>query len=352
MSRSQALLAAFALVAAAFFANLLSSVVGVRADFTADRTFTLAPASRRLVAKLDEPVKLEFFVSRADVKLGAYRESYARRVETLLRQYVAASSGKLRLTLTDPKPDTKDEQRAQRHGLNGIRTAQGTGYLGLTAQQADSVKAVGYLDPAREKFLEYDLSKLIASVTRLDRPKLAFISSLPISNQVPQGGEQQASPADFLLAELGQTYEVITLNTTANELPKDVAVVALVHAHHIDEQLAYAVDQFLLKGGSVFAAVDPLSRIQKFSQGNMPFMMAPMAHAPASTHTCTSAGSVSPQNLMRRGMVESGTPGRLATPGAGRITIGRRSGGQSSAGARYTAPDVQRTVHHRDEGTR
>lgn len=75
MSRPQALLAAFALVAAAFFANLLSSVVGVRADFTADRTFTLAPASRRLVAKLDEPVKLEFFVSRADVKLGAYRKA-------------------------------------------------------------------------------------------------------------------------------------------------------------------------------------------------------------------------------------------------------------------------------------
>ena len=282
MNRSQALLATFAVLAAAFFVNLISGAIPARVDLTADRTYTLSPGSKRIVTKLDEPVTLEFFVSRSDVKLRPYLESYSRRIETLLREYVAASGGKVKLIVTDPRPDTKEEQRAQRHGIAPMRAAQGSAYLGLTAQQADTVKAVPMLDPSRERFLEFDLSKLIASASRLDRPKLAFISSLPISNQIPQGGEQQAGPADLLLAELSQTYEVITLNTTASELPKDVVVVALVHAHHIDEQLAYAIDQFLLKGGPVFAAVDPLSRIQKFSQGNMPFMMAPMALTAAS----------------------------------------------------------------------
>ncbi len=282
MNRSQALLAAFAVLAAAFFVNLIFGSFGARADLTADRTFTLSPGSKRIVAKLDEPVTLELFVSRSDVKLRPQLESYSRRVETLLREYVAASGGKVRLVVTDPRPDTKEEQRAQRHGLAALRAAQGSAYLGLTAQQADTVKVLPVFDPSREKFLEFDVSKLIASASRLDRPKLALISSLPISNQMPQGGDQQASPADLLLAELGQTFEVVTLNTTAKELPAGVAVVALVHAHHIDEQLAYAVDQFLLAGGPVFAAVDPLSRIQKFSQGNMPFMMAPMAMSAAS----------------------------------------------------------------------
>ncbi len=282
MNRSQALLAAFAILAAAFFVNLISGAIPARADLTADRTFTLSPGSKRIVTKLDEPVTLEYFVSRSDVKLRPYLESYSRRIETLLREYVAASGGKVKLIVTDPRPDTKEEQRAQRHGIAPMRAAQGSAYLGLTAQQADTVKVLPMLDPSRERFLEFDLSKLIASASRLDRPKLAFISSLPITNQAPQGGEQQPGPADFLLAELGQTFEVITLNTTANELPKGVAVVALVHAHHIDEQLAYAVDQFLLNGGPVFAAVDPLSRIQKFQQGNMPFMMAPMAMTAAS----------------------------------------------------------------------
>ena len=282
MNRSQALLAAAAVLAAAFFVNLIFGAFGARADLTADRTFTLSPGSQRIVTQLDEPVTLEFFVSRSDVKLRPYLESYSRRVETLLREYVAASGGKVRLVVTDPRPDTKEEQRAQRHGLAGMRAAQGNAYLGLTAQQADTVKALPMLDPSRERFLEFDLSKLIASASRLDRPKLALISSLPITTPSPQGGEQQPSPADFLLAELGQTFEVVTLNTTAKELPADVAVVALAHAHHLDDQLAYAVDQFLLNGGPVFAAVDPLSRIQKFSQGGMPFMMAPMAMTAAS----------------------------------------------------------------------
>jgi ABC-type uncharacterized transport system involved in gliding motility auxiliary subunit len=277
MNRSQALLAAFAVLAAAFFLNLIFSSVGFRADLTEDRTFTLSPGSRRIVARLEEPVTLELFASRSDVKLRPYLESYSRRIETLLREYVAASGGKVRLIVTDPRPDTKEEQRAQRHNLGGMRAAQGNAYLGLTAQQAETVKAIPVLDPSREKFLEFDISKLIASASRLDRPKLALISSLPITNQTPAGGEQQPGPADFLVSELGQTFEVITINTQATELPKDTAVVALIHTHHMTEQLTYAVDQFLMNGGPVFAAVDPLSRIQKFQQGNMPFMMAPMA---------------------------------------------------------------------------
>jgi ABC-type uncharacterized transport system involved in gliding motility auxiliary subunit len=277
MSRSQAILAAFAILAAAFFANLLFSAFTVRSDFTEDGTFTLSSGSRRILANLDEPVTLEFFVSRSDVKLRPYLESYSRRIETLLREYSRASKGKLKLVITDPRPDTKDEQRAQRYGIGGMRAAQGNAYLGLTAQQADTVKAIANLDPSREKFLEYDLSKLIASVARLERPKLAIISTLAITNETPPGGEQQPGPADFLLAELGQTFEVVTVNNQATELPKGTAVVALVHPHHLSDKLAYAVDQFLLKGGPVFAAIDPLSRFQKFQQGSMPFMVAPMA---------------------------------------------------------------------------
>ncbi len=283
MSRLQALLAALAVLAAAFFVSLIAGVVGdrfggSRLDLTEDHTFTLSPGSRRIVGRLDEPVTLELFVSRSDVKLRPYLESYSRRVETLLREYAAASQGKVKLVVTDPKPDTKEEQRAQRQNLGAMNTPAGAAYLGVTAQQADTVKAIGFLDPTREKFLEYDLSKLIASVARLERPKLAIVSTLAITNAAPQGGEQQQpGAADVLLAELGQTFEVVTVNNQATELPKGTAVVALIHPHHLSDKLAYAVDQFLLNGGSVFAAVDPLSRYQKFQQGGMPFMVAPMA---------------------------------------------------------------------------
>lgn len=282
MSRSQALFAALAVLAAAFFVSLLAGIVGdrvggTRLDLTQDHTFTLSQGTRNILTKLEEPVTLEFFVSRSDAKLRPYLESYSRRVETLLREYAATSKGKVKFILTDPKPDTKEEQRAQRHNLGAMNTPNGAAYFGLTAQQADTVKALGFLDPTREKFLEYDLSKLIASVARLERPKLAVISTLAITNTAPQGGDQQPGAADVLLAELGQSFEVVTVSNQATELPKGTVVVVMIHPHHLADKLAYAVDQFLLNGGSVFAAIDPLSRYQKFQQGGMPFMVAPMA---------------------------------------------------------------------------
>ena len=79
MNRSQALLATFAVLAAAFFVNLISGAIPARVDLTEDRTFTLSPGSKRIVGRLEESVTLEFFVSRSDVKLPARYESYSRR---------------------------------------------------------------------------------------------------------------------------------------------------------------------------------------------------------------------------------------------------------------------------------
>ena len=276
MTRAQLLLAAAAILAAALFANVIATRLGWRADLTADGTFTLSEASRRLVAGAGGPIEIELFASRGEVKLSPYLEAYARRAEGLLRAYAEASGGKVTVTVTDPQPDTEAETRAQRHGLGAARAEGGSAYLGATARQADTLRALPFLDPRRERFLEHDLSQLIASVTRLSKPRLALIATLPITNDLPPS-QGQDGPGDILLQELGRSFEVVTLSNTAEGLPKDTAVVALLHPHHLAPRLAYAVDQFLLGGGPVLVATDPLSRYQKFQQGNLPFMMAPAA---------------------------------------------------------------------------
>ncbi|MEI7602287.1 MAG: GldG family protein, partial [Opitutae bacterium] len=156
MSRLQTFFAIFAVIAAAIFVNLLVSTISPRVDLTEDRTFTLSEGSLKIINKIEEPITLELYASRSDVKLRPYLESYSRRIEVLLREYVAASKGKIKLVLTDPKPDTKEEQRAQRYALTGMGALNGTAYLGLTIQQADTIKVINVFDPSREKFLEYD----------------------------------------------------------------------------------------------------------------------------------------------------------------------------------------------------
>lgn len=281
MNRAQLALAAAAIVAAAVFANVIASRLGWRADLTEDRLFTLSEPSRRLAAGVGETVELEFFASRGETKLSPYLEAYARRAEGLLREYAEASGGRIRVTVTDPQPDTEAESRAQRNGLGGARTEGGTAYLGLTARQADTQRALPFLDPRRERFLEHDVSQLIASVTRLSKPRLVLITTLPITADIPASPDQPG-PGDILLQELGRSFEVVTVANTAAELPKDAAVVALIHPHHLNPRLAYAIDQFLLAGNPVLAAIDPLSRFQKFQQGNLPFMIPGAAMGAAS----------------------------------------------------------------------
>ena len=291
MNRAQLALAAAAIVAAAVFANVIASRLGWRADLTEDRLFTLSEPSRRLAAGVGETVEIEFFASRGETKLSPYLEAYARRAEGLLREYAEASGGRIRVTVTDPQPDTEAESRAQRNGLGGARTEGGTAYLGLTARQADTQRALPFLDPRRERFLEHDVSQLIASVTRLSKPRLALITTLPITADIPPSPDQPG-PGDILLQELGRSFEVVTVANTATELPKDAAVVALIHPHHLNPRLAFAVDQFLLAGGPVLAAVDPLSRFQKFQQGNLPFMIPGAAMGAASDPALAKAWGV------------------------------------------------------------
>jgi len=275
MNRAQTLLAVFAVIAAAFFANLIADRMATRLDLTEDGIFSLSAGSRHIAATVGEPVTIELFTSHGDTRLSPYLEAYSRRAEGLLRSFADASNGAIRLRITDPQPDTEDESRAQRQGLAGTRVANGTAYLGLTAQQADSIRSIPFLDPRRERFLEYDIAQLIASVTRLSKPRLAFISTLPLSSDLPQGQGQEPGPGDVLMAELSRSFECVTVSNTATELPKDTVVVAMIHPHHLNPKLAFAVDQFLLRGGPVLVAIDPLSRYQKFQQGNMPLVMVP-----------------------------------------------------------------------------
>ena len=53
-----------------------------------------------------------------------------KQLTPTLEKVVKAAGGKVKLVITDPKPDTKEEQRAQRHNLGAMNTPAGAAYLG------------------------------------------------------------------------------------------------------------------------------------------------------------------------------------------------------------------------------
>jgi ABC-type uncharacterized transport system involved in gliding motility auxiliary subunit len=260
--------------------NYLASSVPVRADVTAESIYSLSEGTKAMLGKIEEPVTLDFYYSKDAAGLPIGYKNYATRVQEMLRQYVRASRGRLTLNVINPRPDTPEEEKATALGLSP-QMAQTGGeqfFLGLVVTQADQQKTVPAFMPAREQFLEYDLSKLIYGVQQFDKPKLGLLTSLPLQGTSPQQMQmmmmmrQQPQPGQFVITELEQSFQIVSVEPSATELPADLDVLLVAHPQNLSSQLQFAIDQFLLGGKPVFLAVDPSSQHFK-RQGGQQAMM-------------------------------------------------------------------------------
>jgi ABC-type uncharacterized transport system involved in gliding motility auxiliary subunit len=70
---------------------------------------------------------------------------------------------------------------------------------------------------------------------------------------------QQGTEGQYVVSEWEETYQIVPVEATATELPKDLDVLAIVHPENLSTKLQFSIDQFLLAGKPVFLAVDPSS---------------------------------------------------------------------------------------------
>ena len=270
------LLSVALLFAGLVLVNYLASSVPLRLDLTAEKIYTLSPGTKALLSKIEEPVELDFYFSRSSRTLPIMFKNYAERVREMLGQYARSAHGKITLRVIDPKPDTPEEEKATAAGV-APQTWPSTGeqlYCGLVAIQADQQKILPALVPDREQFLEYDLSQLLYQVQQLARPKLGLLSGLPLKPQMDymamQSGRMPQS--QMVITEWEKTFTIVDVEASAESLPADLDVLAVIHPQNLSKKLQLAIDQFLLGGKPVFIAVDPSSRYFR-ARGNQMAMM-------------------------------------------------------------------------------
>lgn len=243
-------------------------LAGFRADLTQERLFTLSPGTRSVLAQLQEPVTLRFYYSE---RLGREIPSYgvyATRVREMLQEYRAASRGRLRLEVIDPQPFTDDEDRAVSFGLQGVPVNQSgeTVYFGLAGTNtADKEETIGFFQPERERFLEYDLTRLVYNLSVTRKPPVGVLSTLPIWGEFR--GMRQASQPWAIYTQLTQFFDVRRLEPTVTEIAADINVLVIIHPREFPEPLLYAIDQFVMRGGRVITFLDPLSEFESQRQG-------------------------------------------------------------------------------------
>jgi ABC-type uncharacterized transport system involved in gliding motility auxiliary subunit len=266
-----------ALVAIAVLANWLISLtpVGSRGqDFTENKVHTLSDGTRAIVGELDTPVVIRYYASRNTAYMPEVLKLHMRRVDDLLKEYGSLSkAGKLRIEELDPQPDTDAEDSANLDGINGQRMDDQNLYFGLAVSCLDRTRVIPFLDPNDETMLEYNLSKAIAEVATPTKPVIGVMSALELAGGPAQMPGQRPTPGWVFYQQLKQSFEVKDLGMTPTAIdPKEIKVLLLFHPAGITPEAEFAVDQYLLGGGTVVACLDAFSVAVQMTAGGNPMM--------------------------------------------------------------------------------
>ena len=249
--------------------NLMAHFSPLRYDLTEERLYTISEGSRKILAGLTDPVRINFYYSRNNSELPPNFKIYAQRVQELLEEYVALSKGMVVLKILDPKPDTDEEEWAQKYGIKPITLPSGnTVYFGAVISMLDQEMLLPYFDQRRENFLEYDISQAIQKVGSTSTSKVGLLSVLNLQGGRSMIPGQPPAQKWVFLNELEKSVTVENLALTIEEIPDDINLLIVLHPRSFNSRLRYAVDQYVLRGGRLVVLLDPNARIDMTSPAN------------------------------------------------------------------------------------
>ena len=241
-----------------------------RADLTEDGLYSISNSTRKVIAGIDEPISIRVYYSPALGQQAPSYGTYFDRVRALLERYRDLSRGRLQLAFITPQPFSDEEDRAVAAGLRGIRLNNegDTAYFGLVGSNTtDNTDTIAFFAQDRERFIEYDLTKLIYGLSSPKKKTVGLISGVPLEGGAnPMMGRQL--PPWLIVGQIREAFEVKSLGQNVTEIPADVDVLMLVNPTGLTPEAAYAIDQFTLKGGRMLALVDPVPEVGRmFSMG-------------------------------------------------------------------------------------
>jgi len=215
-----------------------------------------------VLTSLESDVDLTFYYSEEDsAELGFLRD-YARRIVDLLDEYSLRAEGKLKVKVIDPAPFSEEEDQANVLGLQRITLGFGEEpiFFGMAARGAsDNTELIEFLHPDREEFLEYDLTRLLLQVSRSNSPTLGLVSGVPFSGGFDQA-QRRPSPPWQTYTQLRELYDIESFGLDVADIPDSIDLLLLVHPTHATEQTLYAIDQYVMRGGTVLAFVDEFAQ--------------------------------------------------------------------------------------------
>lgn len=239
--------------------NFILGAVPGRVDLTEGHLYTLSDGTKKLLGKLEAPVRVRLYFNSGDENVPVPIRAFAGRVEDLLREFRSASNGKVLIEKLNPQPDSDAEDSANVDGVEAQVAPSGEKfYLGLAVSQAGQRIAIPALAPDRERLLEYDLVRAIGRVTTTDKPVVGVMTGLPVFGMPgnPMFGMQGSEPQVFIL-ELQRDFDLKQVGPDVDRIDDAIKTLVVIHPKGIGESAQFALDQFVLRGGKLVVFLDP-----------------------------------------------------------------------------------------------
>jgi len=247
---------------------------GAHIDLTDQQLYSLTDGTKAILGKIGEPITLKLYYSKRLGEASSGYAVFAERVEDLLQEYVARSNGKIELQILDPVAFSDVEDQATAAGLEGVPIDENGEqvYFGLVGSNStDDQDTIPFLQSDREKFLEYDLTKLIQSLAFPKRKVIGLTTALPLDGDMMAQMQGRPTHPVAMMDQLRQTFDIHTVPPNFDKVPDDVDVLMVVQPEKLQPKTEYAIDQWVLNGGHALVFVDPHSEFQAAH----PSMLAP-----------------------------------------------------------------------------
>ena len=220
---------------------------------------------KKIILLISINIKL-FFSDSLSKDIPQIRE-YEKRVRELLLSYKGISNNKIQLEILDPQPFTDLEDLATLYGIQGLQlnTEGERFYFGaVMTNSVDDTIVIPFFDLARERFLEYDLTKTIFNLANTEKSTIGLISGLPFAGRVDNSSGTPIFEKPFYLhSKIQELFNLRDLSINVTSIPEEIDQLLVIHPQKLSNETLYAIDQFVLSGKGTIFFVDPFSEYQK-----------------------------------------------------------------------------------------
>jgi ABC-type uncharacterized transport system involved in gliding motility auxiliary subunit len=238
----------------------VSALTGVRIDLTQDKLFTLSEGTKNILKSMNKPATMTLYYSRELGEAAPPLGVHATRVRDILKEFAAASAGNLTVLEKEPEPFSETEDIVVKAGLQGLPLDESGDkvYFGLIGEQGDAKGVIPMFQLERDRFLEYDLARMVAKLQNPDPARIGIWTSAPMFGDVTARMRGMPSQPWAVVSNMQQNFAVRQI-VLPEQLGEDVDLLILAHATGLEDEELYAIDQYLMRGGKAIIFVDPYS---------------------------------------------------------------------------------------------